>query len=54
MQDYYVVSPFEIMPSSEVNEREKELRNAGRKVLAVICDCQSEEEASRKYFSNLK
>lgn len=53
LHTYYVISPFEPMDDIEFAQRKEELKQSGRKVLAIVFDCKDYDDFSRKYFANI-
>lgn len=53
LHTYYVLSPFEPMDDIEFAQRKEELKQSGRKVLAIVFDCKDYADFSRKYFANI-
>ena len=53
LHTYYVISPFEPMDDIEFAQRKDELKQSGRKVLAIVFDCKDYADFSRKYFANI-
>ena len=47
---YYVVTPGEAMPEKEFLARRAEFVSSGRKVMAIVFNCENRKDFQRKYF----
>lgn len=50
MTDMFVVSPYDVYTTKEFIEKKPQLAKEGRKVMAVVFNCQTLQDFERKYF----
>lgn len=50
MTNYFVVTPYDAFPEEVFLKKKEELARAGRKVIAIVFNCEDTKDFQRKYF----
>ena len=50
MTNYFVVTPYDVFPEEVFLKKKEELARAGRKVIAIVFNCEDTKDFQRKYF----